>query len=76
MSKKTGTLIKNARTKAGLTQAQLAKKVDGCTAADIGKAERGEKDLTQEQLKAILVMRCLTLLLSMVRQRVLSPATS
>lgn len=53
MSKKTGTLIKNARTKAGLTQAQLAKKVDGCTAADIGKAERGEKDLTQTQLKQI-----------------------
>lgn len=53
MSKKTGTLIKNARTKAGLTQAQLAKKVDGCTAADIGKAERGEKDLTQAQLKQI-----------------------
>ena len=53
MSKKTGTLIKNARTEAGLTQAQLAKKVDGCTAADIGKAERGEKDLTQAQLRQI-----------------------
>lgn len=53
MSKKTGTLIRNARTMAGLTQAQLAKKVDGCTAADISKAERGEKDLTQAQLKQI-----------------------
>ena len=53
MSKKTGTLIRNARTQAGLTQAQLAKKVDGCSAADIGKAERGEKDLTQAQLKQI-----------------------
>ena len=51
--KKVGTLIKEARTKAGLTQEQLAKKVTGCSAADIGKAERGEKQLTQDQLKQI-----------------------
>lgn len=51
--KKVGTLIKEARTKAGLTQEQLAKKVAGCSAADIGKAERGEKELTTDQLKAI-----------------------
>lgn len=51
--KKVGTLIKEARTKAGLTQEQLAKKVTGCSASDIGKAERGEKQLTQEQLKQI-----------------------
>ena len=50
---KVGTLIKEARTKAGLTQEQLAKKVAGCSASDIGKAERGEKELTQDQLKAI-----------------------
>ena len=53
MSKKVGTLIKEARTNAGMTQAQLAKKVKGLTAADIGKAERGEKALTQDQLKQI-----------------------
>lgn len=53
MAKKVGTLIKEARTNAGLTQEQLAKKVKGLSAADLGKAERGEKDLTQEQLKAI-----------------------
>ena len=53
MAKKVGTLIKEARTAAGMTQEQLAKKVKGASAADIGKAERGEKDLTQEQLKAI-----------------------
>ena len=53
MSKKVGTLIKKARTDAGLTQAQLAKKVTGCTTSDIGKAERGEKDLTQAQLRQI-----------------------
>ena len=53
MAKKVGELIKEARTAAKLTQAQLAEQVTGVTAADIGKAERGEKDLTQEQLKAI-----------------------
>ena len=52
-AKKVGALIQEARTKAGLTQDQLAKKVTGLTAADIGKAERGEKDLTDAQLKAI-----------------------
>ncbi len=52
-AKKVGALIKEARTKAGLTQEQLAKKVTGCTASDIGKVERGEKSLTQEQLKQI-----------------------
>lgn len=53
MAKKIGTLIKEARTAAGLTQEQLARKVDGVTASDIGKAERGEKELTQAALKQI-----------------------
>ncbi len=53
MGKKVGNLIKKARTEAGLTQEQLARKVRNCTASDIGKAERGEKDLTQDQLKQI-----------------------
>ena len=52
-TKKVGDLIKEARTNAGLTQAQLAKKVDGVTASDISKAERGEKELTQAALKQI-----------------------
>ena len=52
-AKKVGTLIKEARTKAGLTQEQLAKKIKGLSASDVSKAERGEKELTQEQLKAI-----------------------
>ncbi len=52
-AKKVGTLIREARTKAGLTQEQLAKKIKGLTASDVSKAERGEKELTQEQLKAI-----------------------
>ena len=52
-SKKLGTLIKEARTEAGFTQEQLARKISGLSASDISKAERGEKDLTQAQLKAI-----------------------
>ncbi len=52
-TKKLGTLIREARTDAGLTQEQLAKKVKGASASDISKAERGEKELTQDQLKQI-----------------------
>lgn len=52
-SKKVGSLIKEARTNAGLTQQQLADKISGLSASDISKAERGEKDLTQDQLKSI-----------------------
>lgn len=52
-SKKVGTLIKEARTNAGLTQEQLAKKIAGLSANDISLAERGKQDLTQDQLKKI-----------------------
>lgn len=52
-SKKLGSLIKKARTDAGLTQEQLARKISGLSATDISEAERGLKDLTQEQLKKI-----------------------
>lgn len=52
-AKKVGTLIKEARTAAGLTQEQLARKVAGVSAADVGKVERGEEDFTQAQLKLI-----------------------
>ena len=53
MANTVGPLIKQARTGAGLTQEQLAKQIDGLTAADISKAERGEKELTQTQLRQI-----------------------
>ncbi len=53
MANQVGALIKEARTGAGLTQEQLAKKIDGLSASDLSKAERGEKELTQTQLKAI-----------------------
>ena len=52
-SKKVGTLIKEARTEAGLTQEQLARKISGLSASDISAAERRLKDLTQDQLKKI-----------------------
>ena len=52
-SKKLGNLIKEARTGAGLTQEQLARKISGLSAAQISEAERGLTDLTQEQLKKI-----------------------
>ena len=53
MANKVGNLIKKARTDAGLTQEQLAKKVKNTSASDISKAERGELKLSQEQLKQI-----------------------
>ena len=51
--KKVGELIKEARTNAGLSQDALAKLIDGVSGSDIGKAERGEKDLPRAALKAI-----------------------
>lgn len=52
-TKKVGTLIKEARTNADLTQEQLARRISGLSASDISQAERGLKDLTQDQLKQI-----------------------
>lgn len=52
-AKKVGTLIKEARTNADMTQEQLARKISGLSAADISMAERGKLDLTQAQLKQI-----------------------
>ena len=51
--KRVGELIKEARTSAGMTQEQLARKVKETSAQDISKAERGELELNKEQLKAI-----------------------
>lgn len=53
MANYVGDKIREARTAAGLTMTALADSVDGVTAADIGKAERGEKELTQAALKQI-----------------------
>ena len=53
MGKKLGNLIRSARTDAGFTQEQLAKKVDGLSASELGKVERGEKEPTTDQIKQI-----------------------
>ena len=51
MSKKLGDIVKKARTEKGFTQAGLAEKVDGLTASDVSKIERGEKEPAQDVLK-------------------------
>ena len=53
MANKVGPLIKEARTAAKLSQESLARQIDGLTASDIGKAERGEKELSQAVLRQI-----------------------
>lgn len=60
MGKKVGKLIKAARTGADLTQEQLARRISGLSASDISLAERGEKDLTQAQLKKIATITGVT----------------
>ncbi|MCR5664533.1 MAG: helix-turn-helix domain-containing protein [Oscillospiraceae bacterium] len=52
-AKTVGELIKEARTAAKLSQQALAEQIEGLSASDVSKAERGEKELTQAQLKAI-----------------------
>ena len=51
--KNVGTLIKEARTAAGWTQAQLARKVSGLSADDISKIERGVVHPSDEQLRKL-----------------------
>ena len=53
MGKKLGNLIRAARTDAGFTQEQLARKVSGATQADIGHFERGEAEPTAQVVKDI-----------------------
>ena len=53
MANTVGPLIKEARSKAKLSQEALASQIDGLSAADISKAERGEKELSQSALRQI-----------------------
>ncbi len=53
MSVKLAQLIKDARTKAGLTQQELASMVPGLTVSEISKAEHNEIELTEEELRGI-----------------------
>ena len=60
MGKNVGKLIKAARTGADMTQEQLARRISGLSASDISLAERGEKELTQAQLKKIATLTGVT----------------
>lgn len=53
MANTVGPLIKEARSKAKLSQEGLASQIDGLSASDLGKAERGEKELSQSVLRQI-----------------------
>ena len=53
MANTVGPLIKEARSKAKLSQEALASQIDGLSASDLGKAERGEKELSQSVLRQI-----------------------
>ena len=53
MSKKLGTLIKDARTKKGISQSELASRIDGLSASVLGKAERGESEPAEEIVRQI-----------------------
>lgn len=53
MANTVGPLIKEARSKAKLSQEALASQIEGLSAADVGKAERGEKELSQSVLRQI-----------------------
>ena len=73
MGKKTGKLIKDARTAAKMTQAQLGKAVN-LAASEISKAERGELELTQAALKAIAKVTGVTQASLINAEKVLSGA--
>jgi len=53
MSKKLGKLVKDARAAKDLSQAALAEIVNGLSASDVGKIERGEKEPEVAVLKAM-----------------------
>lgn len=53
MANTVGALIKEARGKAKLSQEALAGQIEGLSASDLGKAERGEKELSQGVLRQI-----------------------
>ena len=53
MTEQIGASIKEARLAAGMTQKELAEAVDGLSASTLSKAERGLKELTDEQIAAI-----------------------
>ena len=53
MANTVGPLIKEARSKAKFSQEALAAQIEGLSAAELSKAERGEKELSQSVLRQI-----------------------
>lgn len=53
MAEQTGVKIKEARLSAGMTQKELAGAIDGLSVKKISEAERGLRELTNEELVAI-----------------------
>ena len=52
-TKKVGTVIREAREKAGMSQESLARKAAGVSLGEVRSVEAGEADLTQTKLKAL-----------------------
>ena len=76
MANTVGPLIKEARGKAKLSQEALAAQIDGLSASDLGKAERGEKELSQSVLKQIAKLTGVTQssLINAAKERTYGPA--
>ena len=73
MAEQIGGLIKEARLAAGMTQKALAEAIDGLSASDISKAERGLKELTNEQLEAIAEVTGSESLMSAIKEEAPAP---
>ena len=76
MANTVGPLIREARGKAKLSQEALAGQIEGLSATDLGKAERGEKELSQSILRQIAKLTGVTQssLLSAAKESSYGPA--
>ncbi len=76
MANTIGPLIKEARSKAKLSQEALAGQIEGLSTTDLGKAERGEKELPQSILRQIAKLTGVTQssLLNAARESSYGPA--
>ena len=76
MANAVGPLIREARGKKNLSQEALAGQIEGLSATDLGKAERGEKELPQSVLRQIAKLTGVTQssLLNAARESSYGPA--
>ena len=76
MANTVGPLIREARGKKNLSQEALAGQIEGLSATDLGKAERGEKELPQSVLRQIAKLTGVTQssLLNAARESSYGPA--